>query len=193
MSRKKWLLSVFSGMVLLLLTGCLRTDEATTRTIDHSNHTGSYEVIRTMDDLARRSAGAVEVRRTGRVLEAKHHQYPELITVIHTEFEVIRSITDDSLAPGDVIFIEEIEQFAYLPYEKHEHYLFFLYPTYGDMRVRGVTGGYQGAFKIKQNRVVYDADQYGGVNLFQKELNDMKKEEAISQIEAVFQKIKKEK
>lgn len=188
--NKYRLLPVCLGMFILLMSGCPGNDDSETRAMKHVHYSGAYEVFDALEDLVRRSGGAAEVRRTGHVEKARHDQYPELIQLLRTEFVVIRSIADDSLSPGDTIFIQEIDQFAYLPYEKQEHYLFLLYPNHGNDKVYGVAGGYQGAFKIIRNRVIYDADQYGGYKGFQDELNNLKVEEAIAKLETVFQEVK---
>jgi len=47
--------------------------------------------------------------------------------------------------------------------------LLFLYPDHGKDKVYGVAGGYQGAFKIINDRLVCDADRCGGCKGFRDE------------------------
>jgi len=59
-------------------------------------------------------------------------------------------------------------------------------------KVFGVVGGDRGAFKIVQDRPVYDAGRYGGCKGFQEEWNGMKVEEAAATIEALFREVTKQ-
>lgn len=172
-------------LVLLLFSILLITACSSEQMNEDSQYSGpaygffSIEKIESLDRLYQESGSIVEVRKTGKVEDI----YNQDVALTLTEFNVIQVIHGDQVTEGEKIRIVDLKP-ASISLDKETDYLLFLNPkagTYGD-DVFSIVGNYQGKFKIIDNKLVYDADKFGGLKAFQDILSDQKVSRAIEQI-----------
>ena len=130
-----------------------------------------YE-YQTLEDALDHTETIVEIRKTGKV-NVIVDQHVDLTL---TEVQVLNTYKGDSELIGRTIQILDLMQMSMGLHEKEDHYVLFLHPKTGRLGedIYSVIGEYQGKFKVdNENKLVYDADEFGGVKTFQEDMEQL--------------------
>ncbi|MCR8656561.1 hypothetical protein [Paenibacillus endoradicis] len=182
---KKYLPLLMLMITIIYVTGCASAQDPN----------GKFEIgpaydslllgeYATLDTMMVESETIVEVVKTDKVEDL----IDQNVDLTLTEVKVINVLKGDSSLIKQHIRILDLRQTSMGLYDKEDHYVLFLYPKTGRLGddIYSIVGEYQGKFKVdSNNRLYYDADQYGGYKTFQDELSNLSLKLATNKIHSL--------